>query len=77
MRVYTHEQVIKKIRAWTDTFPTFADACRACGCTKGEMSLAVNDKAKSISHKILKAVGVERATLYVADLPEKYKKDEL
>lgn len=71
MRVLTKQEVLRKIETFCLPYATFAAAAKKIGCTPAQLSDARNDRAPPCP-AILKAIGVERPSLYVIDLDGKY-----
>jgi hypothetical protein len=72
MKVFTREQVAKKIRAWTGNFDTHTAAAESVGVHKSAISSALNGD-RPISPALLGAVGLERVTVYACDVKEEHK----
>ena len=72
LTVYTHEQVVARIEKFCDRYKFYAEAARAMGCTKSQLTVARLGQQPPCP-AILKAIGLERAPLYVSGLDEKYK----
>jgi hypothetical protein len=72
MIVYTREQIAKKIEKFTDKYTTFTDAAAAIGCSKSQLSNARNNVGP-VAPSILKAIGVERVSVYASSVEDKYR----
>lgn len=67
MRIYTRDQVVKKVRAFLADFDTHKAAADSIHVDKTAISNALNTE-RPISPAILAAVGVERVTVYASDV---------
>lgn len=72
MIVYTREQIKKKIDKFTDQYTTYSDAALAIGCSNSQLSNARNNVGP-VAPKILKAIGVERVSVYASNVEDKYR----
>lgn len=72
MIVYTREQIKKKINKFTDQYTTLTDAAAAMGCSNSQLSNARNNVGP-VAPAILKAIGVERISVYASNVEDKYR----
>ena len=69
-KLYTPQEVLRKIEKFCDDYPTYQDAAEAIGCTPSQLTHArAGNRPPAAS--ILTAIGVERVPLYVSDLDPK------
>ena len=62
MKTYTEDQVRTKLKKHVKTFDTARAAAEAAGCTRQELSVAVN--GGRIPVKLLAAIGVRKVEVY-------------
>ncbi len=72
MKVFTQEQVIKKIELFCDSYKSYAEAARAIPCTEGQLCQSRQGQIPA-PPSILDAIGLERITVYASDIEEKYR----
>ncbi len=71
MKVFTKQEVIRKIENFCKPYISYAAAAAAIGCTPSQLSDARLDRCPP-SPLILKAIGVSRERLYVDQVEDKY-----
>lgn len=62
MKTYTETQVRRKVDQYVKRFPTATAAADDAGCTRQELSIAMN--GGRVPAKLLKAAGVQRMKVY-------------
>lgn len=62
MKTYTEAQVRRKVDQYVKRFPTATAAADAAGCTRQELSIAMN--GGRVPAKLLKAAGLQRLKVY-------------
>lgn len=70
--LYTKDQVHKKVLAFLKKHGTQTAAAEAAGCHRSEFNAALAGK-RAYPDRLLNAIGVERVTLYVSDLNDKFR----
>lgn len=69
--MFTKPQVLRRLQALVDQHRNAAQAAKALGVTHSELANALADRVP-IPPKLRKAIGVERVTVYVDKLENKY-----
>jgi len=62
VKTYTEAQVRRKVEKYVKTFPTATAAADDAGCTRQELSIAMN--GGRVPEKLLKAAGIQRLKVY-------------
>lgn len=72
MQLHTTKEVQALVETFCNDFTTYSKAAKAIGCTQSQLSLARTGGGPPCP-AILAAIGVERANVYVSNLPSKYR----
>lgn len=62
MKTYTEDQVRRKVEKYVKKFPTAVAAAQDAGCTRSELSIAMN--GGRVPAKLLRAAGVQKVEVY-------------